>query len=400
MQEVFICDAVRTPIGRYGGALSAVRPDDLASYTLKSLVTRNEGLSPASVEEVFMGCANQAGEDNRNVARMAALLSGLPESVPGLTLNRLCASGLEAVGTAFRAIASGEMQLAIAGGVESMSRAPFVMGKGTSAFSRNMVLEDTTIGWRLINAKMKELYGVHSMPQTADVVAQKYSVSREDQDAFALQSQRRASKAQQDGYFAEEIISVSIPRKKGSVVVDTDEHPRADSTLEKLAELAPVNGPGNSVTAGNSSGVNDGAAAMLLASVEGASRSGLTPRARVLGMASAGVLPSEMGYGPVPAITKLLSRLNMRIEDFQVIEINEAFASQSLAVVRALGLADDANWVNPNGGAIALGHPFGMSGARLAMTAVHQLHRVEGRFALVALCVGVGQGLALAIERV
>lgn len=400
MRDVFICDAIRTPIGRFGGALAPVRVDDLAALPISSLLKRSPNLDPALIDEIMLGCANQAGEDNRNVARMAGLLAGVPVSVPGVTYNRLCASGLEAVGGAFRAIASGEMELIVAGGVESMSRAPFVLGKSESAFSRAIMLEDTTIGWRFVNPKMKATHGVDTMPQTADLVANKYEVSRADQDAFALQSQTRAAHAQRIGYFSEEIVPVTISLKKGIVVVEHDEHIRSDTTLDKLASLSPINGPGNTVTAGNSSGVNDGAAAMLIASDAAVKRSGLTARARILGMASAGLEPREMGYGPVPAIERLLSRLGMSISDFQVIEINEAFASQSLAVARALGLEDTASHLNANGGAIALGHPLGMSGARLAMTAVHQLQQSGGKFALVALCVGVGQGLAMAIEAV
>ncbi len=399
-REVFICDAVRTPIGRFGGALSAVRADDLAAIPLKALLARNPQLDPAAVEEVFLGCANQAGEDNRNVARMAALLAGLPDSVPGVTLNRLCASGMDAVGTAARAIAAGELELAIAGGVESMSRAPFVMGKAEAAFSRNMTLEDTTIGWRFINPLMKAQYGVDAMPQTADNVADDYRVSRADQDAFALRSQQRTAAAQAAGFFAEEIVPVMIKTRKGETVVDTDEHPRADTTAEALAKLKPVNGEGKTVTAGNASGVNDGAAAMILASAEAVKKYGLTPRARVLGMASAGVAPRVMGIGPVPAVKKLCERLGKAVADFDVIELNEAFAAQGLAVTRELGLADDDARVNPNGGAIALGHPLGMSGARLVMTAVHALEKSGGKLGLATMCVGVGQGLALAVERV
>ncbi|MCP1515049.1 3-oxoadipyl-CoA thiolase [Pseudomonas rhodesiae] len=399
MREVFICDAVRTPIGRFGGGLSSVRADDLAALPIKALMARNPSVQWDAVDEVFLGCANQAGEDNRNVARMALLLAGLPQSVPGVTLNRLCASGMEAIGTAFRAIASGEMELAIAGGVESMSRAPFVMGKADAAFSRNMTLEDTTIGWRFINPLMKAQYGVDAMPQTADNVADDYNVSRADQDAFALRSQQRAAAAQAAGYFAEEIVPVRVAHKKGDTVVERDEHPR-DTTLEALTTLKPVNGPGKTVTAGNASGVNDGAAALILASAEAVRQHGLTARARVLGMASAGVAPRVMGIGPVPAVRKLLARLDLAVSDFDVIELNEAFASQGLAVLRELGLADDAPQVNPNGGAIALGHPLGMSGARLVLTALHQLEKTGGRKGLATLCVGVGQGLALAIERV
>ncbi|MBD8730744.1 3-oxoadipyl-CoA thiolase [Pseudomonas sp. CFBP 13710] len=400
MRDVFICDAVRTPIGRFGGSLANVRADDLAAVPIKALLERNPTVDWAQVDEVFMGCANQAGEDNRNVARMSLLLAGLPEGVPGVTLNRLCASGMDAVGTAFRAIASGEMELAIAGGVESMSRAPFVMGKADAGFSRNMKLEDTTIGWRFINPLMKAHYGVDAMPQTADNVADDYRVSREDQDAFAVRSQQRTAAAQAAGFFAEEIVPVRIPGKKGDTVVEQDEHPRADTTLETLARLKPVNGADKSVTAGNASGVNDGAAAMILASAEAVQKHGLTARGRVLGMASAGVAPRVMGVGPVPAVRKLLERLNLTVEDFDVIELNEAFASQGLAVLRELGLADDAAQVNPNGGAIALGHPLGMSGARLVLTALHQLEKSGGKRGLATMCVGVGQGLALAIERV
>jgi 3-oxoadipyl-CoA thiolase len=399
-RDVFICDAVRTPIGRFGGALAAVRADDLAAIPLRALLERNPGLDPAAVDEVFMGSANQAGEDNRNVARMALLLAGLPETVPGVTLNRLCASGMDAVGTAFRAIASGELELAIAGGVESMSRAPYVMGKADTAFGRTQKIEDTTIGWRFINPKMKELYGVDAMPQTADNVADEWQVGRADQDAFALRSQQRAAAAQQAGFFDEEIAPVVIRGKKGETVVDTDEHPRADTTAEALAKLKPVNGPDKTVTAGNASGVNDGAAAMILASAEAVQKYGLKPRAKVLGMASAGVAPRIMGYGPVPAVRKLCERLNIAVSDFDVIELNEAFAAQGLAVTRDLGLPDDSPKVNPNGGAIALGHPLGMSGARLVLTAVHQLEKTGGRLGLATMCVGVGQGLALVVERV
>jgi len=399
-RDVFICDAVRTPIGRFGGALAGVRADDLAAVPLKALLERNPGLDPAAVEEVFMGSANQAGEDNRNVARMAALLAGLPETVPGVTLNRLCASGMDAVGTAFRAIASGELELAIAGGVESMSRAPYVMGKADTAFGRTQKIEDTTIGWRFINPKMKELYGVDAMPQTADNVAGQWQINREDQDAFALRSQQRTAAAQQAGFFAEEIVPVVIKGKKGETIVDTDEHPRADTTAEALAKLKPVNGPDKTVTAGNASGVNDGAAAMILASAEAVQKYGLKPRARVLGMASAGVAPRIMGYGPVPAVKKLCERLKLAVSDFAVIELNEAFAAQGLAVTRDLGLADDDARVNPNGGAIALGHPLGMSGARLVLTTVHQLEKSGGKLGLATMCVGVGQGLALVVERV
>ncbi|MAG65915.1 MAG: 3-oxoadipyl-CoA thiolase [Pseudomonadales bacterium] len=399
-RDVYICDAVRTPIGRFGGALAAVRADDLAAIPLKALLERNPGLDPAAVDEVFMGSANQAGEDNRNVARMAALLAGLPDTVPGVTLNRLCASGMDAVGTAFRAIACGEMELAIAGGVESMSRAPYVMGKADTAFGRTQKIEDTTIGWCFINPKMMELYGVDAMPQTADNVADDYKVSRADQDAFALRSQQRTAAAQAAGFFAEEIVPVVIKTKKGESVVDTDEHPRPDTTAEALVKLKPVNGPDKTVTAGNASGVNDGAAAMILASAEAVKKYGLTPRAKVLGMASAGVAPRVMGVGPVPAVRKLCERLDKAVDDFDVIELNEAFAAQGLAVTRDLGLPDDSPKVNPNGGAIALGHPLGMSGARLVMTAIHALEKSGGKLGLATMCVGVGQGLALAVERV
>ena len=398
-RDVFICDAIRTPIGRFGGGLAPVRADDLAAIPLKALIERNPQLDLAAIDEVFLGCANQAGEDNRNVARMALLLAGIPDSVPGVTLNRLCASGLDAVGSAFRAIASGEMELAIAGGVESMSRAPYVMGKAATAFGREQKIEDTTIGWRFINPLMKAQYGVDAMPQTADNVADDYQVSRADQDLFALRSQQRAARAQAQGFFAEEIVPVVIKGKKGDTVVDTDEHPRADTSLEALTKLKPVNGEGKTVTAGNASGVNDGAVALILASAEAVKKHGLTPRAKVLGMASAGVAPRVMGIGPVPAVRKLLERLNLSIDQFDVIELNEAFAAQGLAVMRELGLADDSAKVNPNGGAIALGHPLGASGARLVQTALHQLEKSGGKLGLATMCVGVGQGLALAIER-
>ncbi|OLU28449.1 3-oxoadipyl-CoA thiolase [Pseudomonas sp. PA27(2017)] len=399
-REVFICDAIRTPIGRLNGALSAVRADDLAAIPLKALVERNPQVDWSALDEVFMGCANQSGEDNRNVARMALLLAGLPETVPGVTLNRLCASGMEAVGAAFRAIASGEMELAIAAGVESMTRAPYVMGKADSAFGRGQKLEDTTLGWRFVNPAMKEQYGVDPMPVTGDNVAEDYGVSRADQDAFGLRSQQRAAAAQEAGYYAEEIVPVVIKTKKGEIVVDRDEHPRADTTAEGLAKLKPVNGPDKTVTAGNASGLNDGASAMILASAEAVEQYGLKPRAKVLGMASGGVAPRIMGVGPVPAVRKLLTRLNLDIDAFDVIELNEAFAAQGLAVTRDLGLPDDSPKVNPNGGAIALGHPLGMSGNRLVLTAVHHLEKTGGKLGLVTMCVGVGQGLALAVERV
>ncbi|MFI8738723.1 3-oxoadipyl-CoA thiolase [Pseudomonas sp. NFACC19-2] len=399
-REVFICDAIRTPIGRLNGALSAVRADDLAAIPLKALIERNPQVDWSAVDEVFMGCANQSGEDNRNVARMALLLAGLPETVPGVTLNRLCASGMEAVGAAFRAIATGEMELAIAAGVESMTRAPYVMGKADSAFGRGQKLEDTTLGWRFVNPLMKAQYGVDPMPVTGDNVAEDYGVSRADQDAFGLRSQQRAAAAQESGYYAEEIVPVVIKTKKGEIVVDRDEHPRADTTAEGLAKLKPVNGEGKTVTAGNASGLNDGASAMILASAEAVQKYGLKPRAKVLGMASGGVAPRIMGVGPVPAVRKLLARLNLNIEQFDVIELNEAFAAQGLAVTRDLGLPDDSVKVNPNGGAIALGHPLGMSGNRLVLTAVHHLEKTGGKLGLATMCVGVGQGLALAIERV
>jgi len=399
MRPVYICDAARTPIGRYGGALASVRTDDLAAIPLRALLERNSGLDAARIDEVLYGCANQAGEDNRNVARMALLLAGVPASVPGATLNRLCASGLDAVGTAARAIGAGEMDLAVAGGVESMSRAPFVMGKADSAFSRHAEIYDTTIGWRFVNPLLKAQYGVDSMPETAENVAGDFNVSRPDQDAFALRSQQRAGRAQATGYFAEEIVPVRISGKKGETVVATDEHPRPETTIEMLAKLKAAFRTPGSVTAGNASGVNDGAAAMLLASEAALKEHGLQPRARVLGMASAAVPPRVMGIGPVPATRKLVERLGLSMTDFDVIELNEAFASQALACLRELGVADDAAHVNPNGGAIALGHPLGMSGARLVLTALHQLEKSKGRRGLATMCVGVGQGVALALER-
>jgi len=399
-RDVYICDAVRTPFGRFGGGLSSVRADDLAAVPLKALIERNPSVNWSLLDEVFLGCANQAGEDNRNVARMALLLAGFPENVPGVTLNRLCASGLDAVGAAFRAIASGEMELAVAGGVESMSRAPYVMGKADSAFGRAQKIEDTTIGWRFVNPLMQSTYGVDSMPQTADNVASAYSVSREDQDAFALRSQQRAALAQDANFFAEEIVPVLIKGRKGDTVIDRDEHLRPETTLEALAKLKPVNGPNNTVTAGNASGVNDGAVAVILASAEAVRTHGLTPRARILGSASAGVAPKLMGIGPVPAVRKLLERLGISINEFDAIELNEAFASQAIAVLRELGLEDDSVTVNPNGGAIALGHPLGASGARLVLTLLHQLEKTQGTKGLATMCVGVGQGVALALERV
>jgi len=401
MRDVFLCDAVRTPIGRFGGALAKVRTDDLAAVPLKALIKRNAKVDWSALDEVYFGCANQAGEDNRNVARMALLLAGLPDSIPGVTVNRLCASGLDAVGHAARAIRAGETELAIAGGVESMTRAPFVMGKASEAFQRSNEIFDTTIGWRFINPLMKAQYGVDSMPETGENVAEEFQVARKDQDAFAVRSQQRAGKAIAAGYFAEEIVPVEAPGgKNGPIVVDKDEHPRPETSLETLAKLkTPFRNPG-SVTAGNASGVNDGAAAMILASADAVKRHGLTPRARILGMASAGVPPRIMGIGPVPSTRKLMERLKLKIGDFDVIELNEAFASQSLACVRQLGLADDAEHINPHGGAIALGHPLGMSGARLALTAAHALEKRGGRLGLATMCVGVGQGVSLALERV
>lgn len=401
MTDAFICDAVRTPIGRYGGALASVRADDLAALPIRALIARNTGLDPAAIDDVILGCANQAGEDNRNVARMAALLAGLPDSVGGNTVNRLCASGLQAVGDAARAIRAGDADLMLAGGVESMSRAPFVMPKAESGFSRAAHIYDTTIGWRFVNPAMKAAYGVDSMPETGENVAADYGVSRDDQDAFAVRSQQRAAAAQASGYFAEEITPVEVKGRKGAVtVVDTDEHPRADTTLETLSKLKPIVRPDGTVTAGNASGVNDGAAAMVVASEAAVKAHGLTPRARIIGMASAGVAPRVMGVGPIPATQKLMARHGLTIDQFDVIELNEAFASQGLAVLRGLGVVDDDLRVNPNGGAIALGHPLGMSGARILMTLVHQLEKTSGRYGLATLCVGVGQGLAVAVERV
>ncbi|WP_321793844.1 3-oxoadipyl-CoA thiolase [Burkholderia pyrrocinia] len=400
MTDAYICDAIRTPIGRYGGALKDVRADDLGAVPLKALIERNRAVDWTAIDDVIYGCANQAGEDNRNVARMSALLAGLPTAVPGTTLNRLCGSGMDAVGTAARAIKSGEARLMIAGGVESMTRAPFVMGKAASAFARQADIFDTTIGWRFVNPLMKQLHGVDSMPETAENVAVDYNISRADQDLFALRSQQKAARAQQDGTLAEEIVAVTIPQKKGDViVVSRDEHPR-ETSLEALAKLKGVVRPDGSVTAGNASGVNDGACALLLASAQAADQYGLRRRARVVGMATAGVEPRVMGIGPAPATQKLLRQLGMTIDQFDVIELNEAFASQGLAVLRMLGVADDDPRVNPNGGAIALGHPLGASGARLVTTALHQLERTGGRFALCTMCIGVGQGIALAIERV
>lgn len=400
MIDAFICDAIRTPFGRYGGVLKDVRPDDLAAVPIKALIERNRGVDWHALDDLIFGCANQAGEDNRNVARMAALLAGLPIDAPGTTVNRLCGSGMDAIGSAARALKAGEAQLMIAGGVENMTRAPFVMGKATSAFARQAEIHDTTIGWRFVNARLKAQYGIDSMPETAENVAEQFGVSRADQDAFALRSQQNAARAQADGTLAAEIVGVEIPQKKGDALrVTRDEHPR-ETSLESLAKLKGVVRPDGTVTAGNASGVNDGACAVLLANEAAANQYGLRPRARVLGMATAGVEPRIMGIGPAPATQKLLQRLGMTLSQFDVIELNEAFASQGLAVLRLLGLADDDARVNPNGGAIALGHPLGASGARLVTTALHQLERTGGRYALCTMCIGVGQGIALAIERV
>ncbi|WP_411840297.1 3-oxoadipyl-CoA thiolase [Paracoccus sp. ME4] len=401
MQDAFICDAVRTPIGRYGGALAQIRADDLAALPLRALMERNPGVDWSAVDDLIFGCANQAGEDNRNVGRMAVLLAGMPVGVPGTTVNRLCGSGMDAVGMAARAIRSGDCDFVIAGGVESMTRAPFVMPKAEGAFSRANAVFDTTIGWRFVNPAMKARFGVDSMPQTADNVAADYGISRADQDAFAARSQARWAEAQQAGVFADEIVPVHVPQKKGDpLVVDTDEHPRPGTTAEQLARLKGVNGPDLSVTAGNASGVNDGAAALAILSGEAARAQGLTPRARIVAMAAVGVEPRIMGIGPAPAARKVLARAGLTLDQMDVIELNEAFAAQALATLRDLGLPDDAAHVNPNGGAIALGHPLGMSGARLVTTAMHQLHRSGGRYALCAMCVGVGQGIAIIIERV
>jgi len=401
MAEAFICDAVRTPIGRYGGALASVRADDLAAVPLRALVERNPSVRWEEVDDLIFGCANQAGEDNRNVGRMAVLLAGLPVAVPGTTINRLCGSGMDAVGQAARAIRAGDADLMLAGGVESMTRAPFVMPKAESAFSRSNAVYDTTIGWRFVNPRMKQEFGVDSMPQTADNVAADFTVSRADQDAFAARSQARWEAAQKAGRFRDEIVPVTVPQRKGEpVVFDTDEHPRPGTTAETLAKLRGANGPGLSVTAGNASGVNDGAAALVLASEAAAKRHGLTPKARVIAMAAAGVEPRIMGIGPAPAAKRVLARAGLSIDRMDVIELNEAFAAQGLATLRELGLPDDAAHVNPNGGAIALGHPLGMSGARLVTTAMYELHRRGGRYALCTMCIGVGQGIAAIIERV
>ncbi len=401
MTDAFICDAVRTPIGRYGGALSTVRADDLGAVPMRTLVERRGGVDWTELDDVYYGCANQAGEDNRNVARMSSLLAGLPEAPGAVTVNRLCGSGMEAVGQAARAIRCGEGNLIIAGGVESMSRAPFVTAKATSAFSRKMETYDTTMGWRFINRALHAQYGTDSMPETAENVADDFEISREDQDAFALRSQQRAGAAMEAGRFNDEIVPVSVPRRKQDpLVVDSDEHPRPDSTLEGLAKLPTPFKENGTVTAGNASGINDGAAALLLASEDAAKRHALEPRARVVAMATAGVAPRIMGIGPVPASQKALKLAGLEMGDMDVIELNEAFAAQSLACMRQLGLADDAEHVNPNGGAIALGHPLGMSGARLVTTAVYELHRRNGRYALCTMCIGVGQGIAMIIERV
>ena len=400
MKQAFICDAIRTPIGRFGGALKDMRADDLGALALRALQERNPTVDWSAVQEVIFGCANQAGEDNRNVARMSLLLAGLPIDVPGVTINRLCGSGMDAVGTASRMIKSGEAGLVIAGGVESMTRAPFVMGKADSAFSRNAQIFDTTIGWRFVNPQMKALYGVDSMPETAENVATDYHISRADQDAFAVASQNKAAAAQASGVLADEIIPVIIPQKKGdSITVMNDEHPRVTS-VEALAKLKGVVKVDGTITAGNASGVNDGACALLLADEAHSKEYGLTPRARIVGMATAGVAPRVMGIGPVPAVKKLLQLTGMTLDQMDVIELNEAFAAQGLAVLRELGIADNDARVNPNGGAIALGHPLGMSGARLVTTAMYQLHRTGGRYALCTMCIGVGQGIALMIERV
>ena len=399
--DAFICDAIRTPVGRYGGGLAQVRPDDLAAHVIKALMERNPSLDPAAIDDVILGCANQAGEDNRNVARMAGLLAGLPETVSGSTVNRLCGSGLDALGLAARSIRSGDTDLMIAGGVESMSRAPFVMGKAETAYSRAAEMHDTTLGWRFVNRIMKSQYGVDSMPETGENVAEDFNISREDQDAFAHRSQQRCGAAMKSGRFAKEIVPVSIPQRRGDPkIVDQDEHPRPDTTLEVLAKLGTPFREGGTVTAGNASGVNDGAAALIVASEDAAKKHGLTPRARIVAMAAAGVPPRIMGIGPAPATEKLLARTGLGIKDIDIIELNEAFASQGLAVMRQLGLADDAEHVNPNGGAIALGHPLGVSGARIALTATQELHERGVNRAICTMCIGVGQGIALLLERV
>ena len=400
MTEAYICDAIRTPIGRYGGALSSIRADDLAAIPIRALIERNDGVDWGALDDVILGCANQAGEDNRNVARMAGLLAGLPDSSGGVTLNRLCGSGLDAVAMAARAIRGGDADLIVAGGSESMSRAPFVLPKAQSAFDRTAEIYDTTIGWRFVNPKMRDAYGDDTMPSTAENVADAFAISREDQDAFAQASQERAAAAQASGRFATEIVPVAIPQRKGDpLIVEQDEHPRLTS-LDALAKLKPIVRKDGTVTAGNASGVNDGAAAMIIASEDVAARNGLTPRARILGAAVAGVPPRIMGIGPAPATRKLLARLGIALDEIDIIELNEAFAAQGIAVLRQLGIADDAPQVNPNGGAIALGHPLGMSGARLALTATEELQRTGGRYAIATMCIGVGQGIALALERV
>jgi 3-oxoadipyl-CoA thiolase len=401
MPHPFICAALRTPFGRYGGALSTVRTDDLAAWPIKALMARHPSVDWGAVDDVVLGCANQAGEDNRNVARMALLLAGLPQEVPGSTVNRLCGSSLDAIATAARAIVAGEAELIVAGGVEGMTRAPFVMGKADAAFSRSAALEDTTMGWRFVNPSMRARYGVDTMPETAEHLAAEHGIARADQDAFACRSQQRAAAASREGFFANEIAPVTITGRKGTTIeVAGDEHPRPETTLEGLARLAPILGPGGTVTAGNASGVNDGAAALLIASEAAAARHGLTPLARVVSSAVAGVAPRVMGIGPVPATRKVLARTGLTLADLDVIELNEAFAAQALAVTRALGLPDDAPHVNPNGGAIAIGHPLGASGARLVTTALSQLRRTGGRYALCTMCIGVGQGIATVIERV
>jgi acetyl-CoA acyltransferase len=398
--SAWICDAVRTPIGRYGGALSSVRTDDLGAIPLKALLERNKALPPDAIDDVILGCANQAGEDNRNVARMCGLLAGLPPSVPGATVNRLCGSGMNAVGNAAHAIKAGEANVILAGGVESMSRAPFVMAKATAAFDRNAEIYDTTLGWRFVNRALEKQYGIDSMAETAENVAVDFSVSREDQDRFALRSQQRAAAAMEAGRLAEEIVVVPVPQRRGDhVMVETDEHPRADSTLEALQKLKPIVRPDGTVTAGNASGINDGACALLVASEQAVARYGLTPMARVLAWTAVGVEPRVMGIGPVPATQKAMTLTGLTTADMDVIELNEAFAAQGLAVLRQLGIADDDERVNPNGGAIALGHPLGMSGARLLTTAVYELQRRDGRYALCTMCIGVGQGIAMIIER-
>jgi 3-oxoadipyl-CoA thiolase len=400
MPAAYICDGLRTPIGRYNGALARVRPDDLAALTIKALLARHKALDPKAIDDVLLGCANQAGEDSRNVARMAALLAGLPDTIPGATVNRLCASGLDAIGQAARAVMSGDADLIVAGGVESMTRAPFVMGKADTAFSRTAKIEDTTIGWRFINPAMVNACGTESMPETAENVAVEFGISRADQDAFAWRSQQRAGAAQARGFFQDELVPVTVPGKAGPMLIDCDEHPRPETTPGGLAKLKPVVRENGTVTAGNASGVNDGAAALIIASEDAARRHGLIPRARILGYATAGVPPRVMGIGPVPATQKLMAKTGLSIQDFDVIELNEAFAAQALAVLHQMGLPDDAGQVNPNGGAIALGHPLGASGARLALTALRALEEKKGRFALATLCVGVGQGAALAMETV